>query len=102
MTSFTDQRPRVATQEDLDAPWNSVRRRYFRCYLCGYTFKVGDYWRWVYAPPNSNLIVCKTCDGEDVVDRWAEVYRLWEQMRQAGPFWKFIDQLERERDEERF
>lgn len=100
--SFTDQKPRIATQEDLDAPWEGIRNRYFRCKLCGYTFKVGDYWRWVHMPHLSNILVCKSCDGENVKEKWAEAHHCWEGMRQTGSFWWFIDQLERQKDEDRY
>ena len=67
--SFTDQKPRVFTSEDA-APkqWGN---RLLACSLCGHTFKVGDYWRWVYAPGNYlNLETCEKCDGADVLDRY--------------------------------
>lgn len=81
--NFTDQKPRVATEEDCKLPWGGPPAgKRFRCYLCGHKFKVGDVWRWVYALgatfENSNgkkhgvvsPIVCESCDGEDVLDRW--------------------------------
>ena len=74
---FTDQKPRIATESDLKASWSGGKNgKYFRCYLCGHTFILGDYWRWVYANgkdmPGINFIVCKECDGPDVLERWAD------------------------------
>lgn len=74
MASFTDQKQRVATQKDIDAKWKGSKGN-FRCYLCGYRFKVGDLWRWVYdndSGGHGNFIVCADCDGDDVRDRWAK------------------------------
>lgn len=83
--SFTDQKSRKATENDLKARWNGKKPgEEFRCYLCGYKFKVGDIWRWVYGSnrkvtaPNGitwgvcNFIVCEDCDGDDVLDRWVQ------------------------------
>ena len=69
--SFTGQKPRKATQKECDAHWNG-REGNFRCYLCGYTFKLGDVWRWVYGSRAKvmNCMVCEACDGDDVLDRW--------------------------------
>jgi len=76
MSKFTDQKPRVATVDDCRARWGGVPNgKRFRCYLCGYKFKPGDTWRWVYgngqSPAYGNFIVCESCDGEDVLERWA-------------------------------
>lgn len=71
--SFTDQKPRIATKEDLSANWSCGKNgKYFRCYLCGHKFVEGDYWRFVYAFHKhlTNFMVCEKCDGEDVLDRW--------------------------------
>lgn len=72
--SFTDQKPRVATEKDCKAPWQGYNNgKYFRCYLCGHKFKVGDYWRWVFAGPMKglcNFLVCEECDCDDVADKW--------------------------------
>ena len=80
--SFTDQKPRIATKEDLKAPWGGYKDgRNFRCVLCGYRFKIGDYWRWQYtnSTPGAygNPIVCKKCDGtkEEIEDRMRTLYR---------------------------
>ena len=71
--SFTDQKPKVATEEDIHARWDGVENGVeFYCSLCGYVFQVGDVWRWVYGGHLSNLIVCRTCDGEnhEVLEKW--------------------------------
>ena len=73
--SFTDGKPRVATEEEVDASWGGMKHgKRFRCYLCGYKFQVGDTWRWVYAnghsPAYGNFMVCDKCDGLDVLDKW--------------------------------
>jgi len=92
--SFTDQKPRIATKEDRQSIWSGGRRgENFRCYLCGHKFKEGDYWRWQYCYGRFakidgkkigliNFLVCKGCDGDDVLDRWVknieELYqRFW-------------------------
>lgn len=66
--SFTDQKPRIATEQDLKGRWGSG----FRCYLCGDPFKIGDQYRWIYCGEMSviNALVCKSCDGQDVKERW--------------------------------
>lgn len=77
MSSFTDQKQRVATLDEVRAPWSGEknrRRTRFRCHLCGHVFKVGDKWRWVYAtqeecPSHYNFMTCGPCDGPDVKQR---------------------------------
>ena len=74
--SFTDQKPRIATEKDINAPWGGRKNR-FRCYLCGHKFKIGDIWRWVFANFGKynccNFLVCEKCDGEDVIDRFQKI-----------------------------
>lgn len=95
-TCFTDGKPRIATEADCKTAWgghpNGAR---FRCYLCGHKFRPGDQWRWQYGSGRSvlapdgrtlgvmNFLVCKDCDGPDVLDRWVE--RNVEFM--SGKFW---------------
>lgn len=68
---FTDQKRRVATEAECNARWNGLARGIgFRCYLCGHKFVVGDGWRWIYMKRTINAIVCDSCDGPDVVERW--------------------------------
>jgi hypothetical protein len=73
--SFTDQKPRIATEDDLKARWSGGKPgEYFRCNLWGYHFKLGDHWRWVYAGHVhlQNLTVCHNCDGpnDQVLEKW--------------------------------
>lgn len=95
--SFTDQKPRTATEEDLKAPWSGgTQGRYFRCKLCGHHFQLGDYWRWISMSKVHciNIIVCKACDTPDVKEKWLKAHEEWNKMREEGPFWWFITQLE--------
>jgi len=71
--SFTDQKPRVATNKDVVAPWGGGKYGiYFRCYLCGYKFTVGDYFRWVFHS-TGNFLTCKDCDCIGVAQKWEQV-----------------------------
>lgn len=95
--SFTDQKARTATEEDLKAPWSGgINGRYFRCKLCGYHFQLGDYWRWVFMGKEhyTNIIVCESCDTSDVKEKWIKANKDWERMKEASPFWWFITNLE--------
>jgi len=70
--SFTDQKPRYVTEEEVIAPWGGGKNGiYFRCYLCGHQFIVGDYFRWV-LHEKMNFITCNDCDGDDVYLRWEQ------------------------------
>lgn len=72
--SFTDQKQRIATEQECNARWEgSSPGKRFRCYLCGYKFVVDDCWRWIYdngIDGPGNFIVCVKCDSPDVIDRW--------------------------------
>lgn len=81
--SFTDQKPRVATEEDCKRQWAGGKNgKKFRCYLCGHKFVPGDTWRFQgtagggYTDENgkkwgvTNFLVCEKCDGPDVVQKW--------------------------------
>lgn len=86
--SFTDQKPRMATEAECNACWGGFNKGlHFRCYLCGHKFQVGDQWRWVYSNGKcfvdpatykkwglGNLIVCGKCDGtnDEVLDKWVK------------------------------
>ena len=74
--SFTDQKSRIVTEHDVTSDWGG-RRDNFRCRMCGHTFQIGDYWRWVYTNdmPNAggNPMVCESCDGDDVKKRWEQM-----------------------------
>lgn len=84
--TFTDQQPRVATEDECAAKWGGRKGR-FRCYLCGHKFKPGDIWRWVYASNKGvlNFMVCEECDGPDVINRWIAVQCEAKLMKQK--FW---------------
>lgn len=74
--SFTDQKPRIATQKDCESKWGlSSNNDRFRCYLCGYKFVVGDYWRWQYSAHLINFLVCENCDGPDVLEKWNDHHK---------------------------
>lgn len=89
-TSFTDQKLRIVTEEDLKAPWSGYRDgSHFRCYLCGWKFELGDQWRFVYSASRtfvspfdnktfglSNVFVCGECDdtNEKVLDKWVAAH----------------------------
>ena len=86
--SFTDQKPRKATMNDLNAKWGGVKGgKRFRCYLCVYKFKLDDIWRWIYAVKYSNFITCEKCDSEDVIERWVERNK---ELREK--FWWFYEE----------
>lgn len=73
---FTDQKPRTATEVDLKMNWSGGGKgERFRCYLCGYKFKVGDTWRWIYMGDINcvNVITCKDCDTPDVKEKWKSI-----------------------------
>ena len=90
--SFTDQKPRTATDEDVKASWSGYPNgKYFRCKLCGHKFQVGDYYRFVFHP-YGNIIVCESCD-DNPEGNWTQIHEEWEQLKE-GKFWWFIHQLE--------
>lgn len=72
---FTNGKPWVATQKDIDLRWGDVNS--FRCRLCGHKFAVGDIVRWIYANgPKSpskygNFLTCQSCDGPDILEKAA-------------------------------
>ena len=74
--SFTDGKPQVTTKQHLATRWGGYSaKKYFRCRMCGHQFAEGDVWRWVYTnglegPYGGNPIVCASCDGDDVLERW--------------------------------
>lgn len=78
MASFTNQKPRTATAEDIKAPWRGYKNgKHFRCWLCGHKFQIGDYWRWIAGGPKqlNNIIVCKKCDtgNDDCLEKFKEL-----------------------------
>lgn len=72
--------PQIADAEDLAAEWG-FKKNNFKCKMCGHKFKIGEYWRFVFAnsTPNQrtgNFLVCKSCDGDDVLKRAGEQYKI--------------------------
>jgi hypothetical protein len=89
--SFTDGKPWTVTEEDLKAPWSGGKSgKYFRCYLCGHRFKLGDIARWQYTNDvpgaGGNPLVCRRCDGTK-----AEIALKWISMKKEaeGRMWYF-------------
>ena len=91
MPSFTDQKRRVASEEDCRARRHGGEPgENFRCSLCGRRFKPGDGWRWVYGghlehdrASLPNFITCDACDGPDVCGKW---HALWKEFH-SDKFW---------------
>jgi len=54
----------AATEEECSAKWGCAKPgERFRCYLCGYKFHVGSYWRMVMGTGSMvNFMVCDLCD----------------------------------------
>lgn len=88
--SFTDQKPHIVTNADLQAHWGGGGPgKRLRCYLCGYKFRLGDTFRWVYTAGRTyldpdtrrqcgviNFLVCQHCDCPDVLEKWVEINRI--------------------------
>lgn len=76
--SFTNQKRRVATKEEVESRWSDRMGLY--CHLCNRKIKVGEGWRWVYANDQAtsfgNFMVCDACDGPDVKDRYQRACEL--------------------------
>ena len=80
--SFTDQQPRIATEEDCGRAWGGGKNgKYFRCGFCGHTFHPGDYWRWVYTNDtpgaSGNPATCQACDTKDrvsMIEKWRSLH----------------------------
>ena len=88
--SFTDQKQRIVTEADLKASWGGEPNgKRFGCYLCGKKFSIGDKWRWVSTTHKRliNCIVCDSCDGPDVIERWVMHYADFKKR-----FWAFTDE----------
>ena len=91
--SFTDQKPRIATEEETRQPWSGGKNgKYFRCYLCGHKFIPGDQYRFVFGKNTGNLMVCQPCDGtnEEVQDKWDKLHKEFSELA-VGKFWYFIE-----------
>jgi len=94
--SFTDQQQRIATDDELKAPWGGRRDgSRFRCYLCGHKFQTGDKWRWVYNQDQGtiNFMTCEHCDGPDVRERFTQRVRNFKAIKEAY-WWMFLDKSE--------
>lgn len=82
MANFTTGEPQIATKEHCNAPWSGNKKN-FRCGFCGYKFKVGDYWRWVFTndikDAGGNPLVCKQCDEnpEKIREKWKQKFEEW-------------------------
>ncbi len=57
----------------------SRMQKELRCYMCGHTFKSGEQVSllnnnsWTDRPTGFfNPLICDNCDGEDVLNKWAE------------------------------
>ena len=75
--SFTDQKPKIVTEEDVKAPWSGGKNgKYFRCKLCGHKFQVGDYYRFIFHN-FGNIIVCQNCDKDDPAQKWTKLHEEW-------------------------
>lgn len=73
---FTDQKPFTVTAKDMALPWDGKRDgSRFRCHLCGVHFKEGDTVRWVACRRTINFMTCVSCDGDDVRERFEDLWR---------------------------
>lgn len=97
--SFTNQKPRIATQEECDAPWCGYRDgRNFRCKLCGRKFQEGDQWRWLYGKGvTTNFMVCARCDNDSDDVLRSRMWALIEESKQKFWWlWNMLDEAEHE------
>lgn len=80
--SMLDGKFREATEQDVRAAWSGSPDN-FRCGFCGYKFKVGDKWRFLFTNSSKlpgvwgNSLVCKTCDdtNDNLIKTLAETYK---------------------------
>jgi hypothetical protein len=89
---FTDQQPFTVTEADLKAHWAGGKPgQFFRCYLCGYRFQLGDRCRWQYTNDikgaSGNPLVCAECDTspEAVIAEWVRMHAIYA----SDKFWWF-------------
>jgi len=81
--SLLDGSPNIATEYQC-AHWGGDGKS-FRCYLCGHRFVPGGIWRAI-TGEHERILVCKSCDTEDVL-------AVWKQRKiDAEKFWWFIEQ----------
>ena len=88
--SFTDMKPRKATEAHCKASWGGEKNgKLFRCSLCGHKFTVGDVFRWqmMGSYKMTNLMVCSDCDGSP--DELAAKYKKLEKEFNASKYWHF-------------
>lgn len=92
MASWTNGELRIVSKEDIKASWNGGKNGiYFRCYLCGEKFKVGDRWRFLYNSKGPNCMVCESCNGTstDVLERFNRGIEEFEKLKQTRFWWMF-------------
>lgn len=70
--NFTNQQPFTVTEKQAHTYWGFHRKEGLRCYMCGCEIPEGSVARWIYAGGlgTINFIVCASCDGPDVIERW--------------------------------
>ena len=91
--SFTDGKPRVATEADCKGRWSGgLNGKHFRCGFCGHKFKVGDYWRFQFTNDlpraGGNPLVCESCDEgpEKTRQKWVKKCKAF---YDSGEWWWF-------------
>jgi len=94
--SWTRGEPSTVTADHLESPWACGKPgEYFRCYLCGYRFELGDYFRFVFTndmrDAGGNPLVCKNCDEGNEAVR-AEWKRMNDDVREMkkGKYWALL------------
>jgi hypothetical protein len=82
---FTDGKPLVVDPMWLGLNWSGRGRDGFRCHLCGHRFDLGDTFRFVFVDRYPNALICGTCDGSDVIERW----KAWvDELRVRAWWWR--------------
>lgn len=114
-SDWTNGEPRIATAEDVKAPWE------FRCGFCGHRILKGERWCFVYtndlAGAGGNPLACQECinaanfrvtDGtgtgnlRDVLrDTWAHQCEEWRALIADPKWWQFVRGLRAEIQQER-
>lgn len=97
--SFTDGKPRVATEDEVHKfKWGGTKvGERFRCGICGHRFRVGDYWRWVYdndkdSSGYGNFSTCQACDGPDVREKRRALVEEWKGVVREKFWWAIPDE----------
>jgi hypothetical protein len=89
--SFVDQKQHTATDTDVHGNWvGGIDGKYFRCYLCGHKFKVGDKYRWIMSNRQGmgNILVCDSCDtgwNTGIIDKWEQMHK-----DMVNKYWSFL------------